>query len=88
MNYLINDRDCNLMIWELNPKKRNTNNTINFVVPNDRPVNVGDTILGREQLDRQSHYKITEILERRPASLKKRDYIVAKSEWSIKSIQK
>ena len=71
-NLLLNTVGANLMIWETNPRKRKTNNTIKFVVKNNQGVEEGDLLVGHYSPEAISSYQIIEIKEIRPAVLKKK----------------
>lgn len=79
MNYE-NQKDCYLMVWEKNPNKRNVNNEIKFNIPTSTNVEVGDQIIC-EMGGKKSCYEIQEILENRPSSLPKFNYVTAKTKW-------
>ena len=77
---LENTKDCNLMVWETNPKLRNTNNVIKFYVPKSTEVNINDEIFIKGA-DKNSIYKITEIIDKRSAYISNMNYITAKTDW-------
>ncbi len=72
------------MMWETSIRKRNTNNEIKFIVPTDQEVNMGDVIIGQYSAEQISCYEITEIRDRREASLIGKDYITALIKWTNK----
>lgn len=82
MNYE-NKKDCYLMVWEENPNKRNVNNEIKFNIPNSTVVEVGDRIKCKIGSGKYSVYEIQEILESRPSSLSKFNYVTAKVKWYV-----
>lgn len=86
MKRLENLKDCHLVIWETNPKKRNINNIIKFYVPFGREVNVGDVITGSTINEMESQYTILQIIERRPASMIGREYISAATKFAFKQV--
>jgi len=69
-----NLKDCHLMVWDLNPKKREQ---ISFVAPIDSYICIGDTIT----CGPESQYEITDIISEKPSSIKNMDYITAKVIW-------
>lgn len=77
MDYF-NQKQAHLMIWEENPKKRNTNNIIKFNLSKEFDLNIGDSILiGSEKMP-SGKYEIKEILEVRKSSLTGYNYCTAK----------
>lgn len=82
MNYE-NQKDCHLMVWEENPNKRNVNNEIKFNIPKTTNVEVGDQIRCKIGNGKHSCYEIQEILENRPSSLTKFNYVTAKVKWFV-----
>lgn len=83
-NLLQNQVGCDLMIWESAPKRRNKNNQVKFVVPSHQEVKVGDVIIGNYSVESISCYEITEIKNRREASINKKDYLTVLTRWSNK----
>ncbi|MCB0446301.1 MAG: hypothetical protein KDD03_02110 [Gelidibacter sp.] len=83
-NLLQNQVGCDLMIWETDSRKRNTNNEVKFVVPTSQDVKVGDVLVGNYSAKSISCYEITEIKERRKAAQHKRDYLIVKTKWTNK----
>jgi len=71
MQILKNKTDVDMMFWEVNPVKRNTNNTIGFIAYSDVAINVCDTIIS-ENL--KTRYSITKIVNQKPAALKGHTY--------------
>lgn len=45
-NLIQNQVGCDLMVWETQPQKRNTNNQVKFVTPTNQNINIGDVIVG------------------------------------------
>lgn len=82
MNYK-NQKDCHLMVWEENPKKRNINNEIKFNIPKENTIEIGDVISVRLGEGKHSNYEITEILEVRQSSISNMNYVTALSKWYI-----
>lgn len=82
MNYE-NQKDCYLMVWEENPSKRNVNNEIKFNIPNTTNIEIGDQIECKMGSGKNSCYEIQEILESRPSSLPKFNYVAAKIKWFV-----
>lgn len=82
MNYE-NQKDCHLMVWEIELNKRNVNNEIKFNIPNTTNVAVGDQIRCKQGGGKNSCYEIVEILEIRPSSLAQMNYITAKTKWFV-----
>jgi|GEM_PF-2051782 len=66
MEMLKNGTDVTMMYWEVNPAKRNINNTIGFIAKNTVAINVGDAILVDNV---KTRYSITEIVNQKPAAL-------------------
>ena len=82
MNY-VNQKDVHLMIWEPTQTKRNLNNEIKFNIPISENVSVGDQILCPKGEGKSSCYEITEILEIKPSTISKMNYVTAKTKWFI-----
>jgi hypothetical protein len=82
MNYE-NQKDCHLMVWETEPNKRNVNNEVKFNIPNTTNVEIGDQIRCKQGGGKNSCYEIVEILETRPSSLPKFNYVTAKINWFV-----
>lgn len=80
-NLLLNTVGCDLMIWEVNQKKRNENNEIKFVVPENQHVSVGDVIVCNYSAESISCYEVVEIVERRKSALTGKDYLIVKTRW-------
>ena len=87
MNH-VNNTSVTLMVWEVNPSKRNVNNIIKFVAQSDKKINVGDKILGSliDSASKRSTYEITKILNRRKANVKGHDYYEVESKWTAESL--
>ena len=83
MNYE-NQKDCHLMTWETEPKKRNINNEIKFNISKLSVVEVGDVIKVKLPEDRFSCYEIIDIVDVKDSSIIKMNYITAKIKWYIK----
>lgn len=83
MGILRNQADCNLMIWECDQKKRNTNNVIKVNVPKRTVLSIGDEIHCSVGGGRNSVYKITELIDSKPSSISTMNYITAKTEWFL-----
>lgn len=82
-----NYNQLTMMIWELNPKKRNDNNIIK--VNSKVDLSVGDTILGDLKMDISiSEYIVTEILDVRQSSMKGYKYYTLKITFKYASAQK
>lgn len=82
MNF-VNQKNCNLMVWECEPSKRNLNNKIKFNVKKTETVTVGDKItciLGNGSF---SVYEITEILDVKDSSISDMNYVTALTKWGI-----
>jgi len=80
-----NVKDVNLMTWETDTKKRNTNNVISFYLDVDKQVSIGDLIRATPSngFSAVSTYELTDIKERRAAALSGKDYITAATKWSM-----
>lgn len=82
--------DLRLMTWEVNPKKRNaTDNEISFNVKKGLSVSVGTVIRGNRQtldINKISTWKVTEIKNRRDATLSGYDNITALASWSYENL--
>ena len=74
------------MIWETEPAKRNVNNEVKFLVRSDKEVNVNDVLIGNYSKESVSYYEITEIKDRRSASMTNQDYLTVKTKWSNKQL--
>jgi len=83
MSVLRNLSDCNLMIWECIPSKRNLNNVITFNVPSKTEIKVDDEIHCPQGGMKNSIYKIVSVIEVRPSTLKGMNYVTAKTEWYL-----
>ena len=83
-NLFLDQFSCNLMTWEENPAKRNTNNVITFYVDTEQNVGVEDVIVGSYNPEMISVYEILEITERRKGAMPKKDYVTAKTKHSFK----
>ena len=83
-NLLQNTFSCNLMVWETDPSKRNNNNDVKFIVPSDQDIKKGDLLIGTYTFHDVSNYEITEIINRRPSKLSKKDYVTVKTKWTNK----
>lgn len=81
--YYENQKDCHLMVLEENPNKRNVNNEIKFNIPNTTNIQIGDKISCRIGDGKHSCYEIIEVLEVRPSSISKMNYVTAKAKWFI-----
>lgn len=82
MEYL-NQKEAHLMMWETNPQKRNLNNEIKFNLPTNNDAKVGDIIKVSIGNGKYSCYELTEILEVRPSSLSKMNYVTSKTKWYV-----
>lgn len=82
MNY-VNQKDAHLMVWETVQAKRNLNNEIKFNISEKEKVTIGDQILCPMGMGKNSCYEITEILEIRPSTISKMNYVTAKTKWFI-----
>jgi hypothetical protein len=74
MQIFKNKSDVHMMLWEVNPAKRNTNNVIGFIAPNAVVVSVGDTILADSV---NSRYSINKIEKSKPSARKGYTYYTA-----------
>lgn len=83
-NLFLDQFSCNLMTWEENPAKRNTNNAITFYVDAEQKVGVEDVIIGSYNPEIISVYEILEITERRAGAIPAKDYVTAKTAHSFK----
>jgi hypothetical protein len=83
-NLLQNQVGIDLMIWESNPKKRNTNNEVKMVAPINQEIKVGDVLVGLYSPEKINCYQITEIVSRKPSSLGGKDYLIVRTKWSAK----
>lgn len=80
MNNIFFDKEtCHLMLWETNPSKRNSNNTVKFYLRNDFEIKVGDAI--EASVIPGSYYEIQEVVEIRPSKMKNLNYVVVKTKW-------
>ena len=82
MNYE-NQKDCHLMVYESNPEKRNVNNEIKFNLPQNFNAVIGDSIKCNLGNGRFSVYEVLEVLEIKPSSISKMNYVTAKSKWYL-----
>jgi len=82
MEYL-NQKEAHLMMWETNPQKRNLNNEIKFNLPINNEAKVGDVIKVNLGSGKFSCYELTEIIEIRPSSMSKMNYVTARTKWYI-----
>lgn len=73
-----------LLIWELNPKKRNTNNEVSFY--SEHEIEVGDIIISNPGDTSVSSYKIVEIIEVRSSKLKGKTHYKCKIEWCVNTV--
>ena len=83
-NLFLNQFSCDLMTWEENPAKRNSNNEITFYIDKKSEVNVGDVIVGSYTPEMIPVYEITEIIERRNGAVTTKDYVTAKTSHTFK----
>ncbi|MGB2525673.1 hypothetical protein [Flagellimonas sp. SN16] len=82
-----NYNQVTMMVWEMNPRKRNENNVIK--VNSKVEINVGDVILGDLKMDIQfSEFTIEKIIESRPSSLKGYTYYTLQTAFKYASAQK
>ncbi len=77
----------NLMIWEVNPRKRD-NSTISFYENKDVKLVEGDSILGLrdKKTGNTSVYTINQIKERRQGALKSKNYVVCDVSFQFKNL--
>lgn len=73
-----------LLIWELNPKKRNINNEVSFY--SEHEISVDDIIISNPGDTSVSSYKITEIIGVRSSKLKDKTHYICKTEWSVNTV--
>ncbi|MCR9263326.1 MAG: hypothetical protein NXH86_04170 [Flavobacteriaceae bacterium] len=82
-----NYNQVTMMVWEMNPRKRNDNNIVK--VNSKVDLNVGDVILGDLKMDIQfSEYTIEKIIESRPSSLEGYTYFTLQTTFKHASAQK
>ncbi|MCY7291361.1 MAG: hypothetical protein LH615_04180 [Ferruginibacter sp.] len=79
----VNQKDCHLMIWEADSRKRNLNNVITFSISEKHIVTVGDQISCSQGGQRNPVYEIVEVLESRKASISGMNYVTAKTKWFL-----
>ena len=84
---LTNGKQVNLMIWEVNPRKRNRSE-ISFYIKKTGDVSEGDCITGllEEKTGNTSVYEISSITDRRSGALSGFDYVKAKVNFSFKKL--
>ena len=79
-----NTMDCTLMVWEANPRKRNTNNTIKIAANKKVAVKPGDILIGSYSEKRISCYEILKIIDRRKSNLRQKEYLTLTTKWTAK----
>jgi hypothetical protein len=79
-----NNHSINLLTWEVDPSKRNLNNVISFVLPQNESIKVGDLIMTNVSPESISCYEIISVDAKRKASLSKKDNYRASIKWSSK----
>lgn len=63
--YLENQKGTvDLLIWEVEPSKRNQNNVIEFYCDENYEIQKSDVIIGNYNMDSFSSYEVTEVLEK------------------------
>ena len=72
--------EIELFIWETNPKLRNVNNEIKFLINSSLTIAQGDHILTHFK-SQQSQYTITEVIDRKKSPYIGKDYVTAKTTW-------
>lgn len=80
MDYKNDFKECGMMVWEIDPKLRNTNNVIKFNLKDNLELKINDVISHHLGNNRFSNYRITEIIELKKSSLSGYNYYTAKTE--------
>ncbi|OXB01725.1 hypothetical protein B0A75_04600 [Flavobacterium oncorhynchi] len=73
-----------MLLWELNPKKRNTNNKVTLY--SDNEIEAGDVIISNPADTNVSTYTVTEVLEKRPAKLKGKTHYTVLTSWCFNGL--
>ena len=79
--FIENTTKAHLMVWELNPKKRNKNNIIKVNIDCSINIGIGDVIFATPGNETCSTYEVSEVLSSKPSSMKKYNYCVLKIKW-------
>jgi predicted HAD superfamily phosphohydrolase YqeG len=80
---LVNQKNCNLMVWECDPVKRNLNNEIKFNIKKTETITVGDKIKCILGTGNFSVYEIIEVLDIKDSSIFEMNYVTALTKWGI-----
>jgi hypothetical protein len=84
MKVFVNKNQIDLMIWETNTEKRNTNNIIKVYLNSNEEIKQGDFIIGNYSDVSISTYEVTEVVSRQKGNFPNKDYIELKTKWSYK----
>jgi hypothetical protein len=87
MRYLENSTKVHLMTWETDPRKRNVNNRVSLILHETEKLNELDVVFVKNSNEMQSCYEVVEILETRPAAMKKHIHYVVKTKWNYRSLR-